>query len=81
MATREDVRRRMQEDGIEYLLTQFVDIHGSAKAKMVPVSHMDDVIDTGQTHYMVEVIGNFTHCCVGKRIEFAIVFTKGLGLG
>ena len=47
MANREDVRRRMQEDGIEYLLTQFVDIHGSAKAKMVPVSHMDDVIDTG----------------------------------
>jgi glutamine synthetase len=37
----------MQEDGIEYLLTQFVDIHGSAKAKMVPVSHLDDVIDTG----------------------------------
>ena len=47
MSIREDVRQRMQEDGIEYLLTQFVDINGSPKAKMVPVSHYDDVIDEG----------------------------------
>ena len=31
MTTREDIRLRMQEDGIEYLLTQFVDIHGAPK--------------------------------------------------
>ena len=37
----------MQKDGIEYILTQFVDIHGSAKVKMVPVGHFDDVIDDG----------------------------------
>ena len=47
MATREEVRRRMQDDGIEYLLAQFVDINGSPKVKMVPVSHFDDVIDEG----------------------------------
>ena len=47
MALREEVRQRMEEDGIEYLLTQFVDIHGAAKAKLVPVSHFDDVIDEG----------------------------------
>ena len=47
MVTREDVRRRMQEDGIEYLLTQFVDIHGAPKVKMVPAAHLDDVIDDG----------------------------------
>ena len=47
MATREEVRRRMQEDGIGYLLTQFVDIHGAPKVKMVPASHLDDVIDDG----------------------------------
>ena len=46
-ATREDIRERMQEDNVEYLLTQFVDIHGSPKVKMVPVSHLDDVIDDG----------------------------------
>ena len=46
-ATREEIRRMLDEDGIEYLLTQFVDIHGSPKVKMVPVSHLDDVIDEG----------------------------------
>ena len=47
MATREEVRRRMQEDGIEYLLVQFVDTNGSPKVKMVPADHLDDAIDTG----------------------------------
>ena len=47
VATREEVRQRMQEDNIEYLLAQFVDINGSPKVKMVPASHLDDVIDTG----------------------------------
>ncbi len=44
---REDVRQRMEQDGIEYVLTQYVDIHGAAKVKLVPVSHFDDVIDVG----------------------------------
>ncbi len=47
MATREEVRRQMQNDGIKYLLAQFVDLNGSAKVKMVPASHFDDVIDGG----------------------------------
>ena len=47
MASREDVRKQLKEDGIAYILAQFVDIHGSAKVKMVPVSHYDDVIDDG----------------------------------
>ena len=47
MATREDVRKQMEGDGIEYILTQYVDIHGAAKAKLVPFNHLDDVIDTG----------------------------------
>lgn len=37
----------MQADGIEYLLVQFVDIHGSPKVKMVPANHLDDVVDEG----------------------------------
>jgi len=37
----------MQNDGIKYLLAQFVDLNGSAKVKMVPASHFDDVIDGG----------------------------------
>ena len=47
MATREDVRQRMQDDGVEYILAQFVDINGSPKVKMVPVSHFDDLVDEG----------------------------------
>ena len=47
MADRETIRRRMQEDNVDYILTQFIDIHGAAKVKMVPVAHFDDVIDTG----------------------------------
>ena len=47
MPTREEVRQRMQDDGIEYILAQFVDINGAPKVKMVPVSHFDDIIDEG----------------------------------
>ena len=47
MASREEIRRQMEEDEVEYILTQFVDIHGAAKAKMVPACHLDDVIDVG----------------------------------
>lgn len=47
MADREEIRKRIEQDGIEFILAQFVDIHGSAKVKMVPVSAYDDMIDVG----------------------------------
>lgn len=47
MADREEIRRRMDTDEIEYILAQFVDMNGSPKVKMVPVAHFDDLIDTG----------------------------------
>ena len=47
MASREQIREQMREDGVEFILAQFVDIHGSAKVKMVPVSCLDDVVDDG----------------------------------
>ena len=47
MVTREQIRKRIEEDKVEYLLVQFVDINGSPKVKMVPVSHLDDVVDEG----------------------------------
>jgi glutamine synthetase len=37
----------LERDGIEFLLVQFVDIHGAAKTKMVPVVCLDDVLDVG----------------------------------
>ena len=57
MATREEVREQMSRDGIEYLLAQFVDINGSPKVKMVPVSHLDDVIDDGAGFAGAAVLG------------------------
>jgi glutamine synthetase len=47
MSERDKVRKRLKEDGIEFLLVQFVDIHGAAKVKMVPASCLDDVADDG----------------------------------
>lgn len=47
MADREQIRNKLNERGIDYLLAQFVDIHGSAKVKMVPSSSLDDMIDDG----------------------------------
>ena len=45
--TGSDMKEQLESDGIEYLLVQFVDIHGSPKVKMVPVEALDDIIETG----------------------------------
>lgn len=47
MADREQIREQMKGDGVEFLLAQFVDIHGAAKVKMVPATALDDAIDVG----------------------------------
>ena len=57
MAVREDIRQRIRDDNIEYLLVQFVDINGSPKVKMVPVSHFEDVIDVGAGFAGAAVLG------------------------
>jgi glutamine synthetase len=41
------LKKQLQKDAIEYLLVQFVDIHGAAKVKMVPAQVLEDVTDTG----------------------------------
>src|SRR6516162_3980239 len=38
---------QLQKDGVDYLLVQFVDIHGAAKVKMVPREMLDDAADSG----------------------------------
>ena len=47
MTTREEMHQRLQEDNIEFLLAQFVDMHGAAKVKMVPASELDNMLDVG----------------------------------
>lgn len=44
---REQSNAFFKEHQIRYVLAQFVDIHGSAKAKAVPVEHLDMVLTDG----------------------------------
>ena len=57
METREVLKKKFDEDKIEYILVQFIDINGAAKVKMVPVSHFDDVIDEGAGFAGAAVMG------------------------
>lgn len=45
--SQDEVRSKLSTDGIEFLLAQFVDIHGAAKVKQVPVLAFDDVVEEG----------------------------------
>ena len=44
---REQAQKFFEEHKIRYVLAQFVDIHGAAKAKAVPVEHLDMVLTDG----------------------------------
>jgi glutamine synthetase len=39
--------RRLETDGIAYVLVQFVDIHGAAKVKMIPAGEVAAALDPG----------------------------------
>jgi len=43
----DDVRRTVQDLGIEFLFAQFVDMHGKPNAKLVPAHHLDDLLNEG----------------------------------
>jgi glutamine synthetase len=45
--TPQQTKKWFAENGIRYVLAQFVDIHGAAKAKSVPVEHYDMVLGDG----------------------------------
>ena len=47
MTSREDIRIRMNNDKVRYVLVQFVDLNGSPKVKVVPASHLNELIDDG----------------------------------
>ena len=42
-----DARAWLERNGIKYVLAQFIDIHGSAKAKAVPTEHIRMVLEEG----------------------------------
>jgi glutamine synthetase len=37
----------LKDNGVSYVLAQFVDIHGVAKTKSVPASHFEDILTSG----------------------------------
>ncbi|MEM5332105.1 type III glutamate--ammonia ligase, partial [Paraburkholderia sp. JHI2823] len=43
----DDAQRWLAQQGVKYVLAQFVDIHGVAKAKSVPVAHLKTVLEAG----------------------------------
>ena len=45
--THEDVKRRAQEDGIEFFLAQFVDMNGKPSAKLMPIQAIDELLGEG----------------------------------
>ncbi|AQR63947.1 type III glutamate--ammonia ligase [Aquaspirillum sp. LM1] len=42
-----EAKQFLAEQQVKYVLALFVDIHGSAKTKAVPVSHFDDILTAG----------------------------------
>ena len=44
---REEALAKLRANDVQYVLAQFVDIHGAAKAKAVPVEHLDMVLGDG----------------------------------
>jgi glutamine synthetase len=45
--TADDVRRIVNDGGIEFLFAQFVDMHAKPSAKLVPADHLDDLLEDG----------------------------------
>ncbi len=43
----EEAQDYLTQRGVKYVLAQFVDIHGVAKAKSVPVAHLKGVLKAG----------------------------------
>ena len=42
-----DAKKFFKENAVKFVLAQFVDIHGTAKAKSVPVNHFEDIMGNG----------------------------------
>jgi glutamine synthetase len=47
MTTITDAKNFLETHQVKFILAQFVDIHGVAKTKAVPVSHLEDILDPG----------------------------------
>jgi glutamine synthetase len=57
MTTREEISRRVAEDGIEFVSLQFTDIVGIVKSVTIPVTELDVVLEGGQWFDGSSVLG------------------------
>jgi glutamine synthetase len=46
-ASADDVRAYVRNNSIQFLFAQFVDMHGKPNAKLVPATHLDDLLTDG----------------------------------
>src|SRR3954467_11083635 len=46
-ATADEAREYIRQAGIEFLFAQFVDMDGKPNAKLVPASHLEDLLPDG----------------------------------
>ena len=42
-----EAKKFIKDNNVKYILAQFVDIHGAAKTKSVPASHLEDILGSG----------------------------------
>jgi glutamine synthetase len=47
MKTVAEAKKFLKDNSVKYILAQFVDIHGVAKVKSVPVAHLEDILTAG----------------------------------
>lgn len=47
MKTLAEAQKFLKDNNVKYILAQFVDIHGVAKVKSVPASHLNDILKNG----------------------------------
>ena len=47
MKTLAEAKNYLKDNNVKYVLAQFVDIHGVAKVKSVPVAHLNDILTAG----------------------------------
>src|SRR6476620_4053230 len=45
--THDEVRKRSKDEGIQFFLAQFVEMHGKPNAKLMPVQAIDDLLEEG----------------------------------
>ena len=47
MPSVEEIRQKLEQDRMKFILAQFVDIHGTAKVKMSPVEALEMLVHEG----------------------------------